>query len=73
MNYDVLLAVSGALAGFLVGMGNAYLRKVAAKRLLKTEKKMAVTLVSLFSLARLAIIALIVYSLFFLIKSKVLV
>ena len=59
---DILQAAAGATAGFLIGMANASLRKVMAKRLLKTEKKMAVTLVSLFSLVRLAVIAFIFYA-----------
>lgn len=61
MTKDVLETFAGCTAGFLIGMANAFLRKILATKLLKTEKRTAVTFVSLFSLFRLAAIAFIIY------------
>jgi len=58
---DFLYAAWGVFLGLLLGFGNAFFRQYFALKLIKTDKKKAVTFVSIFSVVRLGIILLLVY------------
>ncbi|OGF45147.1 MAG: hypothetical protein A2231_03025 [Candidatus Firestonebacteria bacterium RIFOXYA2_FULL_40_8] len=58
---QILFAAWGVFLGLLLGFGNAFFRQYFALKLLKTDKKKAVILVSTLSVARLGIILLLIY------------
>jgi len=58
---DILYSAWGVFLGLLLGFGNSFLREYFAIKLLKTDKKTAVTFISILSVVRLGIILLAIF------------